>query len=84
MSAAPVLEQQDARAVRTDQGDGEVGDARIADEQADIQRGDDAVQIVGQVDVGDGVVEDRHGREWWWSDSTGVTVFKEKPKTARI
>ena len=57
---APVLEQQDPRAIGTDEGDGEVGDARIADEQADIQRGDDAVQVVGQVDVGDGVVEDRH------------------------
>ncbi len=46
---AAVLEQQDARAVRTDEGDGEVRHARIADEQADIQRGDDAVRIIGQV-----------------------------------
>ena len=62
MKRAPVIEQQDARAIRTDEGDGEVGDPRIADQQADIQRGDDAVNIIRQEDVRDGVVEDRHGR----------------------
>ena len=57
---APVLVEQHPRAVGADQGDGQVGDARITQEQPDIQRRNNAVNVISQVDVGDGVVQDRH------------------------
>ncbi|OQC23184.1 MAG: hypothetical protein BWX68_02903 [Verrucomicrobia bacterium ADurb.Bin063] len=59
---APILEEQNPGAVRADERNGEVGDTRVADEQADVHRRNDAVRIVGEVDKGDRIVENGHGR----------------------
>ena len=57
---APVFKQQDARAARADQRDGQVRRARMIEEQADIERRNLEMAVDEIRDGGHGVVQDGH------------------------